>query len=148
MDSEISLTDDLLSLPWMATVLTDTHFFQRDRMGRIMVFLARATKSGWGGAAGPLGVAVSEHTAVLVDGATGDAVFTGVGPVYLLSGGKIKTCDEDHPLGFEDVDILKWNGTMSARSTYSFAKRAGTHLEPYKLSAVKGRLVSTTGSIY
>ena len=51
MDSEISLTDDLLSLPWMATVLTDTHFFQRDRMGRIMVFLARATKSGWGGAA-------------------------------------------------------------------------------------------------
>ena len=63
-----------INAPWMHGVITDTHFFQRDRMGRLVAFVARIAQAGWAAAdnqtthqTGVLGIGISEHTAVLVD---------------------------------------------------------------------------------
>ena len=52
MDSELTLTNKLFLLRQMTGVLTDTHFFQRDRMGRLVVFVARAIEAGWANSTG------------------------------------------------------------------------------------------------
>ena len=76
-DEDITLARDFLHIdePWMRGVLTDTHFFQRDRMGRLVTFVARVAQDGWArtdnqssAQLGVLGVGISEHTAVLVEG--------------------------------------------------------------------------------
>ena len=53
--------------PWMRGVVTDTHFEQRDRMGRLVAFVARIARAGWArddkqpkGRKGVLGVGISE----------------------------------------------------------------------------------------
>ena len=43
LDHDISLANDLFNLRNMNGVITDTHFYQRDRMGRLITFLARFT---------------------------------------------------------------------------------------------------------
>jgi cyanophycinase-like exopeptidase len=163
---DVSLVDKFLTMVPMSNVLTDTHFYQRDRMGRLVAFLAKATHAGWGGPRGVLGVAVSEHTAVLVDAASGDATMHGVGPAYFLRATvppkKLKKGD---PLTYGHVGISKWNSSMLSEAapaaggvaisrapapSFSFASWAGVGLESYFISAVAGVLASTAagGSIY
>lgn len=124
-DSEVSLAHDFLRVdePWMRGVITDTHFKQRDRMGRLMAFVARVAQAHWargdgqpGGQHGVLGVGISEHTALLVDPDNdGNALFVGVGPVYFLSSGNRTptTCEEGKPLSWSapGVDVWRWNSS-------------------------------------
>ncbi len=56
--------DDFLKIPPLKNVITDQHFSQREREGRMTVFLARIMKD-WEKA--PLGIAVDEATAVCID---------------------------------------------------------------------------------
>ena len=123
-DSEVSLARNFLRVdePWMHGVITDTHFKQRDRMGRLMTFVARVAQAHWergdhqpGGQLGVLGVGISEHTALLVDPGDGSARFVGVGPVYFLSSGNRTptTCEEGKPLSWTapGVDVWRWNSS-------------------------------------
>lgn len=163
---DITLTNKLfVSLRWMGHVLTDTHFYQRDRMGRMMTFLARATQNKWGGSQsqsqsdeldGILGVAISEHTAVLIDGVSGHATVVGAGPAYFLQPTPYvqpEVCEKGKPLTFENVTVRKWTGTgeRSVDSPYDFNFHGWIpteHLLTYFLSAKNGVLTSSTGNIY
>lgn len=110
---EISFTNDMFDWPLMENVITDTHFAQRDRMGRLFAFLVRqlrerarpaalvgkasANLQAVGGAAVAdatagvtgsredvmLGIAANERTAVLVDN-RGMAHVFGEGPAYFV----------------------------------------------------------------
>jgi beta-aspartyl-peptidase (threonine type) len=57
---EISFTTDLLGLDVMRGVITDTHFHQRDRFGRLVAFLTRT--------GAPHAIACDEQNAVVVSG--------------------------------------------------------------------------------
>lgn len=80
---EISFTTDFFEWQFMDRVITDTHFAQRDRMGRLMTFIARQLREL------PvdsfLGIAANEKTAVLVDD-RGLATVVGQGPAYFVLG--------------------------------------------------------------
>lgn len=80
-NDEISFTTDFFAWPPLAGVITDTHFHQRDRMGRLLAWLARQMREL------PvdsfLGIAANERTAVLVD-ARGIAEVVGEGPAYFV----------------------------------------------------------------
>lgn len=82
-NDEISFTTDFFHWPDVGNVITDTHFAQRDRMGRLLAFIARQLL------VGPekefLGIAANERTAVLVD-ANGMAHVFGEGPAYFVLG--------------------------------------------------------------
>lgn len=97
----MQLENDFLALPPMAGVVTDTHFFERDRFGRLVGFIARAVQDGW---ADPvLGLGVDEQTALVVspDG-TGEVL--GTGAVYAIrSNGTPTVCTAGQDLLYENL---------------------------------------------
>ena len=79
--ADVSLSRDFF--PWapMRGVITDTHFQQRDRMGRLLVFMSRTMNDGNDRVV--KGVGVSEGTLLLVD-KRGRGRVTGKGPVHVI----------------------------------------------------------------
>jgi cyanophycinase len=82
-NDEISFTDDFFDWPDLGNVITDTHFAQRNRMGRLFAFIARQLRER--DARDFLGIAANERTAVLVDD-RGMAHVLGEGPAYFVLG--------------------------------------------------------------
>lgn len=80
-DRRVTMARDFLRMPGLAGVLTDSHFSERDRMGRLAVFLERIVALGW--MASPRGVGVDELTAVLVP-TQGEARVVGNGSAWFL----------------------------------------------------------------
>lgn len=80
-NDEISFTTDFFDWRYMGDAITDTHFAQRDRMGRLLAFLARAVREL--DAPSFLGIAANERTAVLID-PRGIATVAGEGPAYFV----------------------------------------------------------------
>jgi len=72
----LNISTDFLSLPLLNNIITDTHFQQRDRMGRSAVFQAKLGSNG-------SVIAVSEATSLFVD-ADGNAVVDGSNEAYIL----------------------------------------------------------------
>ncbi len=114
-DRKLTLDAGFLNaLPFMAGVITDSHLVTRDRMGRLVSFLARLIKDGSVGFADARGIGVDEETAVVVDngiatvmgndngagGRTGNAYFLKptIAPLIV----KAKT-----PLTFRSVGVEK-----------------------------------------
>lgn len=79
--ADISFTQDFLDWPQLGLTLTDTHFAQRNRMGRLMAFLARGAQIT--GGLPVRGIAVDEATALAVDRNAQATVF-GRHQVYLV----------------------------------------------------------------
>jgi cyanophycinase len=76
-----SFTYDFFAWRDMGTTLTDQHFVTRDRMGRLLGFLARQIKDGRAPSA--LGVAADEVTSIVVNRA-GLATVMGSGTAYFV----------------------------------------------------------------
>src|SRR5437899_1547225 len=77
----ITFRDAMLSLPsYMNGVLTDTHFRERDRMGRAITFLARSFLEGLGA---QKAICADEGTAFCIENSGVGKVF-GSGDVYFL----------------------------------------------------------------
>jgi cyanophycinase len=68
----VTLVDHFIVLPRLAHTITDTHFVQRDRLGRLLAFVARLAKDHH--TAAVTGLGVDQDSALLVD-ARGDARF-------------------------------------------------------------------------
>jgi cyanophycinase len=63
--SAVTLENDFLHLRFLENVITDSHFSQRSRLGRLIVFVAR--ENAQRGRLGVRGVGIDEHSALLVD---------------------------------------------------------------------------------
>lgn len=68
----VTLVDHFMELPLLAGTITDTHFVQRKRLGRLLVFVARAAKDNH--TAAITGFGVDQDSALLVE-ADGNARF-------------------------------------------------------------------------
>lgn len=83
----INLSWDFLNLPWMNNIITDSHFQERDRMGRLLTFMARLSEPGIAPTSNPItGIGVDEATSMYLDG-NGYGVVDGSGAVYVLREG-------------------------------------------------------------
>lgn len=99
----MTLERDFLALPPLAQAITDTHFHERDRMGRLVAFLARVVADGW--ASEVLGLGVDEATALVVE-PSGLATVLGAGSVYLLhSAGPPASCEAGKPLEYAGLSL-------------------------------------------
>ena len=65
----------------MKGIITDSHFSTRERMGRLVTFLARIVQDGW--ASEVHGIGIDETTAVLVE--KGKASVVGKGAAYFFT---------------------------------------------------------------
>lgn len=68
-DRNLTLDRSFLNaLPLMSGVITDAHLVTRDRMGRLITFLARLSADGWARWQDLRAIGVDEQTAVVVEG--------------------------------------------------------------------------------
>jgi cyanophycinase len=83
----VTLVHGFLNIPMLRNIVTDSHFAKRDRMGRLLVFLARLNEPGGYPGAVTLGfvrgIGIDEGSAVLV-GSNGKATVVGHAKAYFL----------------------------------------------------------------
>ncbi len=79
--SSMLFSQELLGLPPLQHVVTDSHFRQRDRMGRLLAFMARLRQDGTAGRI--TGVGIDEATALFIN-RDGVGVVDGSGAAYVI----------------------------------------------------------------
>lgn len=127
----MELERDFLALPMLAGVVTDSHFAERDRMGRLLAFLARIHADGWGSAA--IGLGIDEDTALVVDPA-GQGTVLGEGSVYVVKADDPpQVCMAGVPLEYADLRVH----ALVAGDTVTFPG-AETKVAPQLVSASGG----------
>lgn len=158
----VTLGTEFLRNPFLSDVLVDTHFFQRDRFGRTMVFLARVltdypSRLTNGGEI--RGVACSEQSSVIVVPPPSGSGIASVanetpGPEHacyffyadVTSGYHQLICKPDVPLTFTNVSIFRASSPAWEGGQFDMVKWrpvAGSGGSSYAVSAVNGNLTST-----
>lgn len=136
----VTLDRDFLNrLPHLGGTVTDPHLVTRDRMGRLVTFLARMIQDGWVTTANARAIGVDEQTALVVEAAAGaapTATVYGIGAAYLLQPAIAPTTVVARkPLSFAAIGVRK----VTAGSG-SFGLWGGA--PSYHLDAVNGVLTS------
>jgi len=103
--------DDFIYNPFLQNTITDQHFSQRDREGRLVTFMARM-KSDQG--KDPRAIAVDEQTAVCVD-QDGIAKVYGLNNAFFLQSGSLA------PEACQSGTYLTWNQNKEAVKVYRIA---------------------------
>jgi cyanophycinase len=130
----VTLDRDFLGLPVLDNILVDTHFGNRDRMGRMVGFVARVLTEDWSPSAFALGI--DEATALLIE-EDGSAEVVGSGKVYLLRpNSKPERCQAGETLEWADIPYAR----LQAGDTLSLPA-ALTDLHMDELSAQGGELI-------
>lgn len=133
---------DFLDLPDMWSVITDSHFRERDRMGRLISFLARLVEDDWTSEA--FGIGIDEGTAVLID-QDGYASLRGKGAAYFLrTPGRPEQCEPDTPLIYRDMAVYR----ITSSGSFDMVTWQGDGGTSYWISAEDEQLVSSNGNIY
>lgn len=145
----VCLERDFLMLDNMDEKITDSHFVTRDRMGRLVTFLARIVQDGW--ATEAMGIGIEEGTALGVE-PNGDVVMFSAcdctpGLAYFLkTPGPPEVCESKTPLTYMGISVYR----ITNEASFNIAKWKGDGGTAYTLHAVDGVLVSDQpdGSIY
>jgi cyanophycinase len=145
----VTLSHGFLDIPILKNIITDSHFAKRNRMGRLLVFLARLDepdcKALPASAPRVRGLGIEEKAAVLVD-PDGEARVVGSGGAWFIDAG-----DADGPLC--QTKPLTFGPYKAARvaldRTFNLKSWQGDAIT-YTLSVRSGRVVSTQqgGAIY
>jgi cyanophycinase len=132
--NKVTISRDFLRIPLLTGIITDTHFAKRDRMGRLVVFLARILQDGW--AKQVRAVAVEEGAAVLLE-PDGQAKVIGSGPAYFLEANNSpEVCRRKTPLSFSGISVHR----APPGTSFNVKDWKGTGGDDYQLSAVNGEL--------
>lgn len=130
-DSNITIgANDFLDNPFFANTITDDHFNNPDRRGRLVTFLARMSKDN---GIVPRGVGLDEATAVCIDDAGFGKVF-GTGTAFFLqqNGGSNypERCTAGSSLDWyrnrQAVTVYKAVGSPTGTNTFDFSTWRGS----------------------
>lgn len=133
----ITLVRGFLQIPILKSVITDTHFAKRSRMGRLLVFLAKLNGSGSSHDA-IRGIGVEERAAVLLE-PDGPGTVVGHGSAYFVEQRKTPwVLVPGTPLTGVGFDVQK----VAAGHSFNFKKWRGD-TTTYTLSIEKGTIRST-----
>jgi cyanophycinase len=152
-DSSVTLAARFLSLPLLRGAIADMHFAQRDRMGRLLGFMARLLTDAWpaGHPAAVRGVACDEQSAALVDPAVGVArvLVETDGPTHVCYfmtayAAAPRVCAPGTNLTLADVTVFRASSAEGgAFDLAAWAPVPGSGGASYNVSAVNGALAST-----
>lgn len=126
---DVSLSRGFFDWLPMRGVITDTHFKKRDRMGRLLVFLARTLAEGKERRV--IGFGVNEGAVAVMDG-KGRAVVFGTGPVNVIVA--------DHP-----AEVLTAGSALTYRGYKIWHFDAGQTIDLTRLPAAGFKTVDVVG---
>jgi len=149
---------DFLDNPFLLSLVTDTHFVERDRMGRSLAFMARLLVD-YGGKINTVSdIACDEATSVLVSDEGKGFVFSqlelnnslvdGGHAYFFIPQEDPKECSPGQPLTFENIDVWR----LSDGDVFDFhqMKGEGPSVHQYIISVDKGVVYTkgNNGNIY
>jgi cyanophycinase len=140
---QVVIAHDFLDDPALKDTITDTHFVTRDRMGRLLVFMARISAAH--GNATVKGLGIDEQTAVLME-PDGHATVVGHSAAYFLtSSAKDAVVKERTPLTVKSIAVQK----VLAGGKFDLRTWSGDAAK-YQLNVESGVVSSTKkdGKIY
>lgn len=141
-DAKVTIERDFLDLAHMKGIITDSHWVERDRLGRTLVFMARLLEDGLASPA--RSIAIDSTTAVLMD-PDGTAVVVGKTAAYFLQvAKKPAVCEPGKPLTMESILVYKVQpgGRFDIKNW-----KNGTGLA-YTLSVNQGVITSSRTEVY
>jgi beta-aspartyl-peptidase (threonine type) len=105
--SATTIERDFLHLPLLRGIITDTHFKQRDRLGRLLAFLAKAQAGLPAGGRPYLGLGVDEDAAVAVEPDGSAHVYPAApgGGAWLVDGSALRGLAGRGPLSAKHVKV-------------------------------------------
>jgi hypothetical protein len=137
-DKTVTLERDFLHVPNLQGLITDTHFVARDRLRRLLTFMARIVHDGWAPTVRAIGI--DERTAVAVE-PDGWSSVLGFGAAYFYRSTRVPSrCESGIPLNFPGVSVYK---AMPGVATFNLASWTGTGGASYTVSVVDGVVKST-----
>jgi len=132
--NKVTLARDFLNIPLLAGTITDTHFSKRDRMGRLLVFMARILQDDWANQI--RSIAVDENAALLVE-TDGSARAVGEGHVYFLEASqKPNRCAYRQALSFSGVHVQR----VAVGKVFDLKKWQGGDADSYSLTVTDGKV--------
>jgi cyanophycinase len=136
-NSAMVIVPPFVNIPFLESVITDTHFVTRDRMGRLLTFIARIYTDSENP---PIrGIGVNESTALLLDYSTGSVQTVGTGSAYICNSETSKPsmiCENNVPLSFHNISCHR----LIAGNNYSFVTWSGDGIT-YQQNVVQGTLM-------
>ncbi|MEM5017422.1 cyanophycinase [Metabacillus indicus] len=147
--SLISFTDYLIQTPHNNNIQTDTHFEQRDRMGRLLTFMARNIQDGEETGTSAKGIGLNEQSALLVEKDGTAKVVTQPGAVnaavYMAKSNQAPTrCVSGSSLTYNNISIYK----LKDGNTFNLSTWTGSGGLSYTLNVNSGTISSSTGKVY
>jgi cyanophycinase len=137
--NKITISREFLTIPLLKGVITDTHFAKRDRMGRLLVFMARILQDDW--AKQVRAIAVEENVAFLLEPDGNGKVF-GEGSAYFLEAKqRPEVCRHNEQLKFDGVSVRR----VGDKGTFNVKSWSSNDGDTYSLSTQGGK-VTPTGS--
>lgn len=121
MGSAVTMDHGFLAMPFLSSVVTDTHFARRNRLGRLIVFVARAAQTA--GSNNIIGLGVDEDAALCVEA-------DGRGRVYALGDGYAWLVQPRHsPQRLATGQALDFKGVPVTAA----GKNSVLHLDTFKV---------------
>lgn len=142
----LALVRDVVDLPALAYTVTDSHIVKRDRMGRLVAFMARSILDRLTTLGAARAIGVEAKTALLIEG--GVARVEGPGAVYFLRplGAAPLRCSAGNPsLVFRNVEVQRLDGKNQRFDLASWQAASSFALTTYDVSAECGVMLSSQG---
>jgi len=147
----VTIGENFLNFSILNQVITDSHFAQRDRMGRYLTFIARLLRDRYTGTA--RGIAIDEATALMVEtnGTASIASNNASGSAYIIKisyNATPSVCEPDKRLTFENIPVFKVSGNN--QNVFNLKSWVGYIGIAYELTVNKGTItaIGNGGNIY
>lgn len=120
-----AIKSEFLKIPFLESVIFDTHFVTKDRMGRMLTFMSRIIKESTASSTVVRGIGIDEATALLLDIYTGKVVAVGTGTAYICRSNEdlpASVCEPKTPLTFTHINCVRIKASIvdSSKREYSF----------------------------
>ena len=141
----VTITHNFLKVDLLRRTITDTHFVARDRLGRLLAFMARIVQDKM--AKDVRGIGVDERSAALLepDGSI-NVVGTGSGAYFIHPKRRPDLCATQKPLTYSDIAVYR----VPPGATYNVKNWTGSGGTSYSLHVDEGviRSTRTDGDVY
>jgi cyanophycinase len=141
-DPKVTIERDFLDLPKMRGLITDSHWVERDRLGRTVVFLARMLQDNMASPARAL--AIDSTTAVLME-MDGTAIVAGKTAAYFMRAATMPSvCRKGAPLSMAGIEVYR----VKAGGHFNLKTWTGDGGLAYTLTVTNGVVTSSKGDLY